>query len=80
MNHTTHPSNTRRIGAPIGWDQSQVPCDALAVTDQVVEGEPVMVSFWRPTAEELAQLAAGGTVSLWIYGSQHPVVAMGVEP
>lgn len=80
MNHIRHPATTRVLGAPADWNQSELACDALAIVDQTVEGQPVMVSFWRPTAEEIAQLAAGGTVSLWIYGNRHPVVAMGVQP
>jgi hypothetical protein len=45
-----------------------------------MEGKPVMVSFWKPDAADLAILAEGGTVALWVYGEVHPVVAVGVEP
>jgi hypothetical protein len=80
MQRTQHPSNNRVIGAPAGWDQKEIPCDALPVTDVVQDGLPWMVSFWRPTAAELATLQAGGTVALWISGRVHPVVAIAAEP
>lgn len=38
-----------------------------------------MVSFWRPTAEELEQLNAGGLVTLYVFGTMHPPVSIGVE-
>lgn len=81
MNRTQHPSNNQVISAPVGHDQQELPCDALPVT--VVDyggGKLGMVSFWRPTAEELQQLAAGGLVMLSVMGTMHPMVALGVEP
>ncbi|MBT2326103.1 hypothetical protein J7E62_27620 [Variovorax paradoxus] len=79
MRPTQHPSNNRVLGAPAGWDQSELPCGALAITDTVVDGMPHVVSFWRPTAEELATLNAGGTVALWIVGRTMPPAALCVE-
>jgi len=46
----------------------------------VYEGVPHVVSFWMPTAEELATLNAGGTVALWIVGRTMPPAAVSVEP
>lgn len=80
MDRTQHPSNNFVLGAPVGWDQKELPCSALPVTRMAVEGRPVMVSFWRPTGDELAALNRGGTVALWVYGEGHPPVAVGVEP
>lgn len=80
MRPTQHPSNTRVIGAPKGWDQASQPCQALAVTDQVVEGVPALVSFWQPTPDEVKVLAAGGTVALWVFGGGMPPVGIEVEP
>jgi len=80
MRYIQHPSNNFVLGAPKGWDQKELPCGALPVTSLDVEGKPAMVSFWRPDAEELAALNAGGTVALWVYGTTHPVVAVGVDP
>jgi hypothetical protein len=80
MRYTQHLSNNHVLGAPAGWNQQDLPCGALPVTCTEVEGKPAMVSFWKPDADELEALRNGGAVALWIYGSVHPVVAMGVEP
>lgn len=80
MRPTQHPSNNRVLGAPKGWDQKELPCGALPITDMVYENIPHVVSFWRPTADELAVLNAGGTVALWITGHTMPPVSLGAEP
>ena len=80
MNKIQHPSNNAVLGAPSGWDQSALECGALAITQLEVGGCPAMVSFWKPTADELADLNAGAAVSLWIYGAAHPPVSVQVEP
>ncbi len=80
MRPTQHPSNNRVLGAPKGWDQGALPCGALAITDAVYEGVPHVISFWRPDADELARLNAGGTVALWITGRTMPPVSVAVEP
>jgi hypothetical protein len=80
MNKMQHPSNNAVLGAPAGWDQNQLPCSALPITRTEWDGMPAVVSFWKPTAEELAQLAAGGSVALWIVGQTMPPVALAVEP
>lgn len=36
-------------------------------------------SFWKPTPEELAALAAGATVQLIVLGSGHPPVSLYVN-
>lgn len=75
MNPTQHPSNNLVLGAPVGWNQGDVCCHALAVTKGMTpEGQPVVVSFWRPTAEELALLNAGGLVALCVHGHTMPPV------
>ena len=80
MRPTQHPSNNRVLGAPAGWDRSELPCGALAITDQIIDGVPHVVSFWRPDADDLAKLNAGGTVALWIVGRTMPPASVGVEP
>lgn len=69
---------TRRLGAPVDWDQSKGQCDVLPILDVMTEQGPFMVSAWAPTAEELAALNAGASVQLWIGGRIHPVVSLGV--
>lgn len=80
MDCTQHPTNNLVLGAPADWDQTTMPCDALPVTQTEIDGQTVMVSFWRPNAEELAALNAGATVSVWLYGGLHPPVSVGVTP
>lgn len=80
MRYTQHPSNNFVLGAPKGWDQKELPCGALPVTRTTVEGQACMVSFWKPSPEDLAALNRGEHISLWIYGEIHPVVAIGVDP
>lgn len=80
MDRTQHPSNNGVLGAPLGWDQQEMSCSALPITRVTIEGTPAMVSFWRPTAAELTQLNAGGTVALCVFGGIHPPVSVGVEP
>lgn len=80
MRPTQHTSNTRVLGAPAEWDQNELPCGALAITDVVWEGVPSLVSFWRPDAADLAALNAGGLIALSICGDRMPPVALFVEP
>lgn len=72
MRPTQHPSNNRVLGAPKGWDQGALPVGAIAITDTVQSGVPCVVTFWRPGAEELALLNAGGLVALSIVGKTMP--------
>ena len=39
---------------------------------------PYVVSFWKPTREEVIALVRGGGIALSIAGSKHPPVALGV--
>lgn len=78
MNPTQHSSNNRVLGAPPDWDQSEMPCSALAVTDVSFDGQPGIASFWRPDRQELEDLANGGSVMLVVYGRGMPPVSVGV--
>lgn len=79
MNKFQHKSNNRVLGAPQGWDQQQLPCDALPITVAEWNGMPSVISYWKPTPEELAQLNAGHVVALAIIGETMPPVALYVE-
>lgn len=57
-----------------GEDQPEF--GGLPVMAEVVDGAPHMTSLWRPTAEELAILNAGGVVNLTLQVWQHPPVVM----
>lgn len=76
MRPTQHPSNTRVLGAPPGWDQKELPVHALAVTDSVQDGVPTILSYWKPDAAELALLNAGGLVALSVVGRSMPPVGL----
>ena len=60
MNKIQHSSNNNVLGAPTGWVQGDVPCAALPVTHTECDGLACVVSYWCPTAEELAVLNATG--------------------
>lgn len=80
MNRVQHISNNDVFGAPAGHDQGGLPVSALPVTRVSLDGRPAIVSYWRPNAEELADLNAGANVALWVLGSQMPAVAVLVDP
>lgn len=80
VNHTRHTSCNGVLGAPAGWDQEQLPCDAVAITRSTVEGMPCVSTFWRPTPEEVEMLKAGGLVVLSVIGHTMPPVMLDVTP
>lgn len=79
MNKIQHPSNNDVLGAPEGWRQDELPCGALPITRTHVGDLPAVVSYWRPGAEELAALNAGGCVALWVLGATMPPVSLEVD-
>lgn len=79
MRCVQHRSNNRVIGAPAGWDQDELPCNAVPVTDDYMVGLPCVTTYWRPTPDELERLKNGGLVRLWVAGRAMIPVAMSVE-
>lgn len=79
MQKIQHPSNNGVLGAPAGWDQGELPCNALPITRTHVGDLPAVLSYWRPDADELAALNAGGAVRLWVVGATMPPVILDVE-
>lgn len=80
MNHTRHSSCNDALGAPPGWDHTQLPCDAVAITRSQVRGMHCVSTFWLPSPEELAALNAGGSVVLTCIGKTMPPVILDVTP
>lgn len=79
MKAVEHITNNRIIGAPVDWDHSRAACPGLPVTDREMFGLPVMVSFWKPTEEEIEALKAGAMIALTVVGAVHPPVGMHIE-
>lgn len=69
---------TVTLGQPKDWDESKGKCYGLPVLVGESEIGRVMISAWFPTPDELAQLIAGESIKLWIYGNTHPVVSLTV--
>lgn len=72
---------TRRLGAPKDWnEEAQGQCMGLPILDTTdAHGNPVMVSAWQPTPDELRALNAGAPVYLWVYSVGHPPVMLTVD-
>lgn len=79
MRKIQHPSNNDVLGAPAGWAQGEIPVNALPITRTTVNGVDAVVSYWKPSPEELAALNAGASVSLWVLGGTMPPVALEVD-
>ena len=80
MRCVQHPTNNRVLGAPTGWSQEELRCNAIPITDVDLDGTPVVVTYWRPTEEELAAMNRGEYVQLSIIGRTMPPVAILVGP
>ena len=75
-----HPGS-RMIGKPRDWDPSlDGDCGTIFVADHIdpLSGMNIMYSMYKPTAEDLEALNAGGAIRLGILGTQHPVFQLGV--
>lgn len=71
MRPTQHRSNNDVLGAPAGMTVDE--CKPLPITRiEYSDGTPACVSFWTPTADELARLSAGQPVMISAIGRTHP--------
>lgn len=77
MRPTQHPSNNDVLRAPSGATVDE--CRPLPITRLFYGATPAVVSYWQPTAEQLALLAAGKPVWLSVLGHTHPPLAIGVD-
>lgn len=80
MNKHPHHTNNTVLGGPIGADQPQLPCDALPVTRIEVAGMPAVVSYWKPSENELEILVGGGSIALTVLSVTMPPVMLSVDP
>ena len=62
---------TRSLGKSQGYLE-------LTIRDEVVHGQPRMVSAWEPTPSELKLLNTGATIKVSILGTIHPPILLEV--
>lgn len=82
MRPTQHPTSNDVLRAPPGVSHED--CAPLFITRvryALPDGEamPGVVSYWQPSAEQLALLNEGKPVWLSCWGMTHPPVALGVD-
>jgi hypothetical protein len=80
MDIVRHPQTNHDFGAPP--DMQDGSCASLPVVLYQDQYGLWALSFWKPSAEEIATLAAGGAIQLGVRlggdGGSHPVVSMGI--
>lgn len=78
MRPTQHPSNTDVLRAPPGVPIDE--CRPLSITRvRYSDGVDGVWSYWRPTDEERAAIAAGALVRVAVLGVTHPPLHLGVD-
>lgn len=78
MHPTQHPSNNDVLAAPESMSHDE--CRSLAITRVQYAGAGLgVVSYWQPTAAQIALLNAGRPVWLSVMGMTHPPVMLGVD-
>lgn len=77
---STFPQSNHVFDKPAGMTDRL--CEALCVFCGVnPEGFPIVVSCWKPTAEELAEINRTGRVWLMTWGrTMPPVTVLGLTP
>ena len=78
MNRMQHPTCNDVLRAPPDTPIEEV--TPLAITRwQYADGTHAIATYWRPTEQELALIAAGHPVRLLNLGTFFPPVILGVE-
>lgn len=78
MTPAQHVTNTGALGRPADTTADEVV--GLPITRiKYEDGTDAVRSFWRPTAEERAAIAAGALVSLDVWGRTHAPLYIGVD-
>lgn len=79
MEIINHPSCTKILSAP--EDMPEPDCSPLPVAEHTDEFGTWSISFWKPSAEEIEVLRAGGTIALWVKAQDddHPVVGVAIQ-
>jgi hypothetical protein len=76
MRFHQHSTNNMLLGAPP--DSTDVETMPATMWVDETAGKTTVDSFWRPDVEELEALIKGGSVVLYVWGTMHPPVAIGV--
>jgi hypothetical protein len=74
MNVQRTATTNKTFKLPGGTEENDLP-----VTVGEEDGHPTISSFWLPTDEERAKLAAGAYVELTVWGQGTPPVALRVS-
>lgn len=76
MDIVNHTLCTKTLAAPADMPD----CSELPVAEITDESGIWSISFWKPSAEEIATLVAGGNIALWVNAQDddHPVVGLSV--
>jgi hypothetical protein len=67
MKPVQHHTSTHKLGDG---------ATALPFTKTNSNGQPVNISFWKPTPEEMMTLNTGGAVALTVVGENMPVASV----
>ena len=67
MKPIQHATNTHTSGEG---------ANALPITKTEAEGKPSLISFWKPTQDEMVTLMSGGVVALMVVGESMPIVSV----
>lgn len=80
MEASAFPEENTVLDAPDGVSIDR--CNPLSACRTVMDdGTPVVISCWRPTKEEMEEMARTGRVWLMIWGhTMFPAKVMGVSP
>lgn len=74
MNFIKHPSCNHHFGPPPGISGND--CGTLPVKRwRDPSFGQVLTSFWRPSAQELATLNAGGSIAINLYTNVQPMMS-----
>lgn len=68
---------TRVLGESQGY--TPLPVSDMLGNNGDLDGTPMMLSQWKPSPQERADIAAGKDIWLWVLGTAHPPVMVTVE-
>ena len=80
MKVTQHRFTTEVLESKTPWTYLDgSPVHAIPVARATIDGETTIATFWRPSAEELNALNAGGLIVVHVSGETMPPISVEVE-